>query len=158
MARRATGDRMNTPQEYWDACLIMAWRNFETYGQLCQKFKDIVGFYPSEHDPKLLRVAEYLPPGVQARMFIASQLPKINDRLFNQEPDKDVLLLRALSKSKYDVQKPSREHFASQQVGRDVRKNELRITFELQDIAKKKHQRDGDVVKPSRDRQIRRRR
>ena len=46
-----------------------------------------------------------MPFKIGIRVFVASYLPKINDRLWNQPPDKDVLLLRKLQTSNYDTLK-----------------------------------------------------
>jgi len=95
---------MNTLQEYWDACLIRAWRR-----QLClldamSMFLSITGKRTDECE--LLRVPlDNIPWKTGVRVFTAYYLPKINDRLWDQEPEKDILLLRKLQKSKYNTEK-----------------------------------------------------
>lgn len=95
---------MSTPQEYWDACLIRAWRNFHTFYDLDKMFHSIVGKWPNEVEPPLLRRSKaFLPKRMTVRYFTARFLPKINDRLLEQPPEKDVALLKKLKDSKYDV-------------------------------------------------------
>jgi len=94
---------MSTPQEYWDACLIRAWRNFNTFYDLNRMFHSITGEWPNDLEPRLLRTPKiWLPNKMGIRYYMAHFLPKINDRLLAQEPDKDVALLRKLKDSKYD--------------------------------------------------------
>jgi hypothetical protein len=55
---------------------------------------------------ELLRVpSNNIPWKTGARVFTAYYLPKINDRLWDQDPEKDVALLRKLQKSKYNTEK-----------------------------------------------------
>ncbi len=95
---------MNTLQEYWDACLIRSWRR-----QLClldamSMFLSLTGKRIDECE--LLRVPlDNIPWKTGVRVFTAYHLPKINDRLWGQEPEKDLALLRKLQKSKYNTEK-----------------------------------------------------
>jgi hypothetical protein len=95
---------MNTLQEYWDACLIRSWRR-----QLClldamSMFLSLTGKRIDECE--LLRVpAINTPWKTGVRVFTAYYLPKINDRLWEQAPEKDLALLRKLQKSKYSTEK-----------------------------------------------------
>ena len=96
---------MSTPQEYWDACLIRVWRNLGNFYDLNKMFQSIVGKWPIDVEPRLLRSPKrWTPGGMQVRYFTAHFLPKINDRLLAQKPEKDVALLRKLKDSKYDTQ------------------------------------------------------
>jgi len=95
---------MNTLQEYWDACLIRAWRR-----QLClldamSMFLSLTGKRIDECE--LLRTPrDNIPWNTGVRVFTSGYLPKISDRLWGQEPEKDILLLRKLQKSKYNTEK-----------------------------------------------------
>lgn len=90
---------MSTPQEYWDACLIRGFRQFNTVLDTVVMYKSITGESPNG----LLRVPpmHYNKSGI--RIFVASRLPKINDWLHDHEPAQDVALLRKLKNSKYDI-------------------------------------------------------
>jgi hypothetical protein len=95
---------MSTPQEYWDACLIKTWRNDGKLLDAIQMFRSIVGKDHWELDEPLLRVpAKGVPWGLYVKPFVAAHLEKISNRLWEQPPEKDVLLLKKLKTSKYDT-------------------------------------------------------
>lgn len=95
---------MSTLQEYWDACLIRAWRNHMKVLDAMSMFQSITGKRIDECE--LLRIpGKNVPWAISMRFFASGYLPKISDRLWDQEPEKDVALLRKLSKSKYDTEK-----------------------------------------------------
>lgn len=95
---------MNTLQEYWDACLIRAWRRQLNLMDAMSMFLSLTGKRIDECE--LLRVpAINTPWKIGVRVFTAYYLPKINDRLWEQEPEKDLALLRKLQKSKYSTEK-----------------------------------------------------
>lgn len=95
---------MSTNQEYWDACLIRCWRNFQNIQDANSMFKSICGEWPDKVEPKLLRLPKpNTPITVNIRYFAAHFLPKINDFLCDKPPEKDVELLRALKTSKMDT-------------------------------------------------------
>jgi len=113
---------MNTLQEYWDACLIRAWRR-----QLClldamSMFLSLTGKRIDECE--LLRVpAINTPWKTGVRVFTAYYLPKINDRLWDQEPEKDLALLRKLQKSKYNTEKTQYRTNADRDLANEQAKN-----------------------------------
>jgi hypothetical protein len=96
---------MSTDQEYWDACLIKAWRDGITMRGLLSMFYSITKKLPS--DCSLLRSPYncYTPPSMGVKLFVAQRLPKIGTWLFDKPRDRDVELLKKLSASKYDVLK-----------------------------------------------------
>jgi hypothetical protein len=95
---------MSTPQEYWDACLIKTWRNHGQLFDAIRMFKSIVGKDFWEMDEPLLRVPpKGVPWGLYVRAYMAAHLEKISARLWDQPPEKDVLLLKKLQTSNYDV-------------------------------------------------------
>ena len=95
---------MSSPQEYWDACLIRTWRNIGTIKDANKMFHSIVGKWPHEIEPRLLRLPNFgLPFTVQARYFVAHFMPKLNDMLLSSDRDKDVAILRKLKDSKYST-------------------------------------------------------
>jgi len=92
-------------QEYWDACLISGWRNFHNYGRLKERWEAITGEKLEVHRDDLKRIPKkFLPYKVGARVFVASYLPKINNRLLAQPAEKDVELLKKLQTSSYDTE------------------------------------------------------
>lgn len=95
---------MSTNQEYWDACLIRCWRNFQNIGDASYMFKSICGEWPNKIEPRLLRLPkDSMPRGVNIRYFAAHFLPKINEFLWDKPPEKDIELLRILKTSKMDT-------------------------------------------------------
>ena len=93
---------MSTPQEYWDACLIKTWRNNGQLLDAMQMFTSMTGKKTDEIDPPLLRLPSAgVPWKLYARAYMAAHLEKISARLWEQPPEKDVLLLRKLQTSKY---------------------------------------------------------
>jgi len=97
---------MSTPQEYWDACLIKTWRNNGQLLDAMQMFTSMTGKRTDEIDPPLLRLPNGgVPWKLYVRAYMAAHLEKISARLWEQPPEKDVLLLRKLQTSKYDTTK-----------------------------------------------------
>lgn len=95
---------MSTPQEYWDACLIKTWRQDKKLHDAREMFKSIVGVEPWEVMPVLKRLPhKTMGWNMGVRYFVAHFLPKISDRLWDQKPERDVALLKAVSGSNYDT-------------------------------------------------------
>ena len=93
---------MSTPQEYWDACLIKTWRNDGKLFDAFYLFTSITDKKTNEIDPPLLRLPNAgVPWNLPARAYMAAYLEKISKRLWEQPPEKDVLLLKKLQTSKY---------------------------------------------------------
>lgn len=91
-------------QKCWDAALIKIWRTNGLIVDALALFTALTNKHIDECDPPLKRLP---PPGmpykIHVRVFVYGRLPKINDRLWAQTPDKDVLLLRKLETSSYDT-------------------------------------------------------
>lgn len=120
---------MSTPQEYWDACLIKTWRQAEQVLHTIQMFEAVTGI--AFKDAQLLRAPRLSYPWkTGVRVFVAAHLPKINDRLWNQPPEKDALLLRKLATSSYTATEqntnPDKELAAAQKLHRQDKK---RLSF-----------------------------
>ena len=92
-------------QKNWDAALIKTWRLAGSVGDVFVLFKALSGKRSDECDPPLKR----MPPGnipwkVGVRVFVADHLSKISKRMWEQPPEKDILLLRKLETSSYDTE------------------------------------------------------
>lgn len=122
---------MSTPQEYWDACLIKTWRNAGTIGDVFAMFYSIMKTFASEYE--LLRVPpKEIYPKIGVRVFVARYLPKINDWLWDKPREKDVELLKKLSKSKYDTLAAQFLTEADKKLTREqqrLRKNRLKVAM-----------------------------
>lgn len=113
---------MNTLQEYWDACLIRAWRRQLNLMDAMSMFLSLTGKRIDECE--LLRIPLPNTPWKSGvRVFTAYYLPKINDRLWDQEPEKDILLLRKLQKSKYSTEKTQYRTNADRDLAQEQAKN-----------------------------------
>jgi hypothetical protein len=146
---------MSTPQEYWDACLIKTWRNYGSYLEAVNMFESITGInLLDEHANRtILRTPKkFFPHHSGIRIFVAQFLPKISDRLFDQPPEKDVLLLKKLSTSKYDVEeKAYTNQFDNQHKNqaRSQRINQLKVGMSTQSVSSRNQATDWNVVKGS---------
>ena len=89
-------------QKYWDACLIKQWRLAGTLEDLRTMYKSIVGEFPDNHNirrkPKI-----GMPYKIGVRVFVDSELSKLNELLWKVTPEKDVEILSKLTTSKYDI-------------------------------------------------------
>jgi hypothetical protein len=144
---------MSTSQEYWDACLIRAWRNHGTYLDAVVMFKSITGIdlmTEGGHRAVLRTPRRFFPAKTSMRIFVAQFLPKISDRLFDQLPEKDVLLLRKLATSTYDSEDraytTAADHEHTTEQGR-VRKNRLRMGRGTQLVTSRNSATDWNVTK-----------
>jgi hypothetical protein len=92
-------------QKNWDAALIKTWRLAGSVGDVFVLFKALSGKRSDECDPPLKRMpAPNYPWKVGVRVFVANHLSKISKRLWEQSPEKDILLLRKLETSAYDTE------------------------------------------------------
>ena len=111
---------MSTPQEYWDACLIKTWRNDGKLLDAFQMFRSVTGKRTDEIDPPLLRLPSANAPWkLPARAYMAAYLEKISNRLWEQPPEKDVLLLKKLQTSKYTT--TTQNTNADSELGAEIR-------------------------------------
>jgi hypothetical protein len=92
---------MSTDQEYWDACLIKTWRNDGQLWDVMNMFKSMTGRDYWTCEGLLRTMPAGVPRKLRVRPYMAQFLEKISRRLWDQAPDKDVLLLRKLQTSKY---------------------------------------------------------
>ena len=122
---------MMSDQKNWDAALIKTWRLAGTYGDALRLFNALSGKRTDECDPPLKRIPKrYLPYGVGIRVFVAEHLPKISNRLWDQTPDKDILLLRKLETSPYDSMETKMYDSGMAALTHEVATNKKRIAME----------------------------
>ena len=140
---------MSTPQEYWDACLIKTWRNDGKLYDTIQMFTSIVGKSPFEYEEPLIRTPRKgIPWGVHVRVFVATYLEKISTRLWDQPPEKDVLLLKKLQTSAYTATtaptSPDRE---LNNARRTYKRNRLRVGMSTLAVSVQNNATDWNIVK-----------
>jgi hypothetical protein len=93
-------------QKNWDAAVISTWRRAGSVQDAVLLFRDLSGKQLTDCDPPLKRVPPMgYPWKIGIRVFVANHLSKISKRLWEQTPDKDILLLRKLETSSYDTEK-----------------------------------------------------
>jgi hypothetical protein len=142
---------MNTPQEYWDACLIRAWRRQMNLIDAMSMFLSLTGKRIDECE--LLRVPlDNIPWRTGVRVFTAYHLPKINDRLWDQHPEKDLALLRKLQKSKYNTEKKQHRTNADRELSNakhKMRKDRQKNAYTTHLVSEYNSDTDWNVVKGS---------
>lgn len=140
---------MNTMQEYWDACLIRAWRRQLSLIDAMSMFLSLTGKRVDECE--LLRVPlDNIPWRTGVRVFTAYHLPKINDRLWDQDPEKDLALLRKLQKSKYNTEKQQYRTNADRDLANEQAKNRTnrkKNEFSLNEVQNRNSATDWNVTK-----------
>lgn len=93
-------------QKNWDAAVIKTWRNAGSVLDAMTLFTALSGKRVEEIDPPLKRTPPVpYPWKLGIRVFVANHLSKISKRLWEQDPSKDILLLRKLETSSYDTEK-----------------------------------------------------
>ena len=91
-----------------------------------------------------------MPFKIGIRVFVASYLPKINERLWSQSPDKDVLLLRKLQTSNYDTIKNAPIDDAERELilaKQETRKNHEKISLSAEQYYGRNSATDWNVTK-----------
>ena len=144
-------------QKNWDAALIKTWRLAGSIGDVYALFNAIAGKRTDECDPPLKRMPpSNIPWKVGVRVFVANHLSKISNRLWDQSPEKDVLLLRKLETSAYDTE--SEKIHADSAL--DHEKRQFKKTAQIRslvttNISNRNHATDWNVTKgPSRSRRV----
>lgn len=136
-------------QKNWDAALIKTWRLGGNIGDVYVLFKSLSGKRTDECDPPLKRMPDPgIPWKVGVRVFVANHLSKISARLWEQTPDKDILLLRKLETSPYDTEKGKmhrdKDLEREQKVLRETRE---RRTLTTSRISERNKSTDWNVIK-----------
>jgi hypothetical protein len=136
-------------QKNWDAALIKTWRKAGSVGDVFALFNSLAGKRTDQCDPPLKRLPnQNFPWKVGVRVFVANHLSKISNRLWDQPPEKDILLLRKLETSSYDTE-VERMHADSalNAEKRQVKNNKERRTLTTSRISNRNQATDWNVVK-----------
>ena len=138
---------MSNNQEVWDACLIRTWRNAGTVLDAVQMYKSMTQI--DIHEQDLLRKPKIgYPYKTGIRVFVAAFLPKISERLWNQQPEKDIDLFRALKTSKYTTQeKALRMDKEFTNLDKQIRRNTDQIKVENHFYKNRNRETDWNVTK-----------
>jgi hypothetical protein len=135
-------------QKNWDAALIKTWRNAGSVLDAMILFKAISGKQVSDIDPPLKRI----PPvpykwGLGIRVFVANHLSKISNRLWNQDPSKDILLLRKLETSSYDTEKDRIYDRELRNEQEQYRRNRNKVGMSTLEVSNQGYNTDWNVTK-----------
>jgi hypothetical protein len=136
-------------QKNWDAALIKTWRLAGSIGDVYALFNSLAGKRTDQCDPPLKRMPpSNIPWKVGVRVFVAEHLSKISNRLWDQPPEKDILLLRKLETSSYDTE-VERMHADSalNAEKRQIKNNRERRTLTTTRISSRNQATDWNVVK-----------
>jgi len=140
---------MSTEQEYWDVCLLTTWRNGGTLMDAIVKLKDITGKQAT--DCGLLRFPHKgFPWRIAIRAFVADYLSKISKRMWEQSPEKDILLLRKLKESKYDTEQDRISDNELQNARQQYRKNKQKLMLDSRNYSNRNQATNWGVTKGGR--------
>lgn len=135
-------------QKMWDAHLILGWRKCWSIAELFNNFNTATGVNVEEVD--LLRKPRLgFPYKVSVRVFAANHLEKISNRLFDQTPDKDVLLLNKLQASKYTTSEKSTltKDNGLAKATKNTKINTEKLVYETRNYRNRNHKTDWSVTK-----------
>jgi hypothetical protein len=137
---------MSTDQEYWDVCLIRTWRQAGTVIDAIQMFQDITKKDFVEEFPNLKRVPKLgYPWKIGIRVFVSNHLSKISNRLWDQPPEKDILLLQKLKTSDYDTEIDKLDDKDLTKEYNALRVNKKRNEFHITKYSKRNRKTDWNV-------------
>lgn len=136
-------------QKNWDAALIKTWRLAGSIGDVYALFAALAMKRTDECDPPLRRMPpKHIPWGVGVRVFVANYLSKISNRLWDQPPEKDILLLRKLETSSYDTEAERMCRDSELEAERKkVRQNREKQSLITTNISNRNHNTDWSVTK-----------
>lgn len=113
------------------------------------KFKDITGKQAT--DCNLLRFPHKgFPWRVAIRVFVAEHLSKISNRMWEQSPEKDILLLRKLKDSKYDTEKDRIADTELQNARNQIYKNKQKMMLDSRNYSNRNQATNWGVTKGGR--------
>jgi len=137
-------------QKNWDAAVIKTWRNAGSVFDAVSLFHALSGKRLDECDPPLKRVPPVpYPWKIGIRVFVANHLSKISRRLWEQTPDKDILLLRKLETSPYDTEKDAIHDRELDNARGQYISARKRIAMSTLDVSNQGYNTDWNVTKGS---------
>jgi hypothetical protein len=135
-------------QKNWDAALIKTWRNAGTLFDAMVLFTALSGKKLEDIDPPLKRVPPVpYPWKIGIRVFVANHLSKISKRLWDQAPDKDILLLRKLEASPYDTEKEALHDRELDKEREQYIRNRKKVAMSTLDVSNQGRDTDWNVNK-----------
>lgn len=138
-------------QSYWDYYVISGWRRFHTLQYATQRFHTLSGMWPFEAG--LLRAPDPTNTALKQAMraWVHQRLPKVDEWLQGNGPDRDVELLRKLAESDYDsLDRNWRTDRSQVSTYRAVHKQEGTIKARRSLVKNTRDVNAPDIVKPRR--------
>ena len=89
-------------QRYWDAMIIKSWQNFDDCRKLNMWALDEFGDFPEQLNLKRTKNCYGGKKGFGVRVWVATFMPKLSERLFDLPKERHIELLDWLAKSKID--------------------------------------------------------
>jgi hypothetical protein len=137
-------------QKNWDAAVIKTWRTAGSVLDAMKLFNTLSGKRLDECDPPLKRVPPVpYPWKIGIRVFVANHLSKISKRLWDQTPDKDILLLRKLETSPYDTEKEALQDNDLKKEHAQYLRNRKKVAMNTLDVSNQGYDTDWNVNKGS---------
>lgn len=139
-------------QKNWDAAVISTWRRAGSVMDAMVLFTAISGKNVLDCEPPLKRTPPVpYPWKIGIRVFVANHLSKISKRLWDQTPDKDILLLRKLETSSYDTEKDIITDLALERERGQGKRNRKKVSMSGIEYSNRNQATDWNVTKsPSR--------
>jgi hypothetical protein len=114
-------------------------------------FHSITKMKITDVEPPLLRLPkDGFPWKLGIRVFMASHLSKISNRLWDQPPEKDVALLKKLKDSKYDTEKDTIHDTALITERNKTYKNRRKMELLSKNISERNSKTDWGTMKTPR--------
>jgi len=135
-------------QKNWDAAVIKTWRNAGTVFDAMVLFTAISGKKVEDIDPPLKRTPPVpYPWNIGIRIFVANHLSKISKRLWEQDPSKDILLLRKLETSSYDTEKDMVHDLEFAREREQYKRNRQKVAMSTLAVSNQGYDTDWNVTK-----------
>ena len=135
-------------QKNWDAAVIKTWRNAGSVLDAMILFKTLSGKKLEDIDPPLKRIPPVpYPWKIGIRVFVAHHLSKISKRLWEQDPSKDILLLRKLETSPYDTEKEIIEDLELANERNQYYRNRKKVAMSTLAVSNQGYDTDWNVTK-----------
>jgi hypothetical protein len=135
-------------QKNWDAAVIKTWRNAGSVFDAMVLFTALSGKQVTDCDPPLKRTPPVpYPWKIGIRVFVANHLSKISKRLWEQTPDKDILLLRKLETSSYDTEKEVLHDKELDKEHSQYKRNRKKVAMSTLSVSNQGYNTDWNVTK-----------
>lgn len=137
-------------QQAWDTALLYAWRSDSNVGHLIWKWETTTGAKYEEQREFLRRIPRQgMPYNIRVRVWVASELPLISARMWDQPKERDEALVAKLQTVGYTTQTPTKTEadLALERERRANEKSHARNKVIAHAYANRNHATDWNVTK-----------